>query len=297
MGLVRRRNLSGLIFVLPWLLGFVLFYGNQLVSTVWYAFNKITFPPEGGYAVTFVGLDNLRYALTQHAAFVRTLTESVGGLLIDVPLIIFFSLFMAVLINRKFKGRALLRAILFLPVIMTMPVIVRMLNVSLSEIGNGIGAATSVEATAAGLNASYITEFLSQIPGLGDAAEYVIGAIGRVYEIVRNSGVQILVFLAALQAISPAMYEVAQIEGATAYETFWKVTFPLVSPMILTNTVYTIVSLYAQSEVVTLAQTAAFGGSLNFGLSAVFSLLGVLAVSLVMLLICWFISKKVFYQW
>lgn len=299
-GLVQRRNLSGLVFVLPWLLGFVFFYGYQLTTTVWYCFNKIVFPPEGGYQVIFVGMENFRYAFTEHATFARTLTESLVNMLVDVPLIIFFSLFMAVLINRKFRGRTLFRAVLFLPVIMTTPVIVKMLNTSLTDLGNGMGssgAAASVAGATMGLNTSYLSTFFETIPALRGVADYIIGAIGRVYEIVRNSGVQILVFLASLQSISPAMYEVAKMEGATAYEIFWKVTFPLVSPMILTNTVYTIVNLYAQSEIVSLAQTVAFGGSLNFGLSAVFSLVGVASVALMMLIICWLISKKVFYQW
>lgn len=299
IGLVRRRNLSGLLFVLPWIIGFVCFYGQQLITTVWYSFSKITFPAEGGYKVTFVGLDNFRYALMEHATFVRTLTESMGNLLINVPLIIFFSLFMAVFINRKFRGRAMFRAILFLPVIMTTSVIVRTLNTSLGDLGNGMGysnAAAGVSTAVTGLNASYMSQYLDMLPALGWAAEYIIGAIGRVYEIVRSSGVQILVFLASLQSISPAMYEVAQIEGATGYETFWKITFPLVSPMILTNTVYTIVNLYTQSDIVTLAETVAFGGQLNFGLSAVISLMGVMSVALMLAVICWLISTKVFYQ-
>lgn len=296
LGLVRRRNLSGLLFIMPWLLGFVMFYAYQLITTIQYSLSKISFPDTGGYLVTFVGLENYRYALLEHASFTRTLTESVGNMLIDVPLIIFFSLFMAVLMNRKFHGRTVLRAILFLPVIMSMPAIVNVLNTSLGDIGNGMSTTVEVNTQVSGLNTAYLQQFLNGIPALSNLVDYIIGAISRVYDIIRNSGVQILVFLAALQSISPAMYEVAEIEGATGYETFWKITFPLVSPMILTNVVYTIVSLYAQSDVINLAQTTAFGSSLNFGLSAVFSILGVATVAMVMLLICAVIGRWVFYQ-
>lgn len=295
-GLVRRRNLSGILFILPWLLGFIMFYSYQLVTTLRYSLSSISFPETGGYLVTFVGLKNYRYAFLEHATFVRTLVESASNLLIDVPLIIFFSLFMAVMINRKFRGRTVLRAILFLPVIMSMPAIVRVLNTSLSDIGNGMSNTVEAQAQVSGLNTAYLQHFLEDIPALKDLVDYIIGAISRVYDIIRNSGVQILVFLAALQSVSPAMYEVAQIEGATGYETFWKITFPLVSPMILTNVVYTIVSMYAQSEIITLAQNTAFGSGLNFGLSAVFSIMGVTVVALMMLVICSIISKWVFYQ-
>ncbi len=296
LGLVRRRNLSGLIFILPWLLGFVMFYSYQLITTVRYSLSHISFPDAGGYLVTFVGLKNYRYAILEHATFVRTLVESMGNLLIDVPLIIFFSLFMAVMINRKFRGRTILRAILFLPVIMSMPVIVQVLNTSLGDIGNGISTTVEVTEQVSGLNTAYLQQFLKDIPVLADMMDYIIGAISRVYEIIRNSGVQILIFLAALQSVSPQVYEAAQIEGATGYEIFWKITFPLVSPMILTNVVYTIVSMYAQSDLITLAQNTAFGSSLNFGLSAVFSLMGVTAVALLMLVICSVVNKWVFYQ-
>lgn len=295
-GLVRRRNMSGIVFILPWLLGFLMFYSYQLITTIRYSLCNISFPETGGYLITFVGLKNYQYAFLEHATFVRTLTESVGNLLIDVPLIIFFSLFMAVMINRKFHGRTILRAILFLPVIMSMPAIVRVLNTSLSDIGNGMSTTVEVSTQVSGLNTAYLQQFLGNIPALGDMVDYIIGAISRVYDIIRNSGVQILVFLAALQSVSPQMYEVAQMEGATGYEIFWKITFPLVSPMILTNVVYTIVSMYAQSEVITLAQNTAFGSGLNFGLSAVFSIVGVAAVSLLMLAICGVIGKWVFYQ-
>jgi ABC-type sugar transport system permease subunit len=124
---------------------------------------------------------------------------------------------------------------------------------------------------------------------------YVIDAISQLYETIRASGVQILIFLAALQAIPGSLYEVAEIEGATAYESFWKITFPMVSPLILTNVVYTIVDTYQRSEIADFIYDIAFT-NFNFGLSSAMSVLSSTVVCLVLLLAGYGISKYVYYQ-
>ena len=73
---------------------------------------------------------------------------------------------------------------------------------------------------------------------------YVVQMINDIYDIVNRSGVQMLIFLAGLQSISPAIYESCQMDGATGWETFWKITFPMISPMILVNAVYTIIDSF-----------------------------------------------------
>ena len=123
---------------------------------------------------------------------------------------------------------------------------------------------------------------------------YITTAVQRINDIISASGVQIIIFIAALQSIQPSMYEVAKIEGATAYETFWKVTFPMVMPHLITNVVYTIVDNFAGSKVVDLAYTTAFG-EFNYGLSAVFSLASTLVTLLILALIVRLIQKRTFY--
>lgn len=297
-GLERRKTINGYFFVLPWAIGFLVFFASNLVQTIRYSFSKVTFNTDGtGYSMIYTGIENFRYALLEHGTFNRTLSESLGNILIDVPLIIFFSLFMAILINRKFPGRYLVRAILFLPVIMASGAIVSAMDSSLKDIVGGMSsvAVPSDNTSVVGLNAQYLMNYLVEF-GLSEfIVGYIANAIGRVYEIVRNSGVQILIFLASLQSIAPALYEVAQIEGATAYETFWKITFPMVSPLILTNVVYTIVDLYSQAEIVTLASSTAFR-QMNFGLSSAISIMSSTAICLILVVGCWLISRKVFYQ-
>ena len=121
-----------------------------------------------------------------------------------------------------------------------------------------------------------------------------MGAVNRINNIVSASGVQIVIFIAALQSIPSSMYEVAKIEGATGYETFWKVTFPMVMPHIITNIVYTVVDSFISSDVVTLAYNTAFT-EFNYGLSSVFSLVSTVVTCAILVLVCGFISRKTFY--
>lgn len=125
--------------------------------------------------------------------------------------------------------------------------------------------------------------------------EYIIGAVMRIYDIISSSGVQILIFLAALQAVPGSMYEVAKIEGATAYESFWKITFPMVSPLILTNMIYTIIDSFADSTVTRTIYETAFKTQ-NFGLSAAMAWLYTIVISLLLIIMGIIVSRKTFYQ-
>ena len=113
--LSQRRAIKGFLFITPWLIGFIWFYARSLFMTIQFSFSEMVVNPGGGYTLDFVWLDNFIYAFRAHATYKQVLTTSVGNMMVDVPLITFFSLFMAMLLNRKFRGRTLVRAIFFLP--------------------------------------------------------------------------------------------------------------------------------------------------------------------------------------
>ena len=167
-----------------------------------------------------------------------------------MPIILVFSLFVAVLLNRKFIGRGIARAVFFLPVIVTTGVVMTAFNgasdtsaVFEGDVSNGIMFST--------MNA---TEVLSSL-GLGEQITgYMIAISDRIFDVVWDSGIQIILFLAALQSISPALYEACDVEGATAWEKFWLITFPSVSPIILVNVVYTIVDTFSDPSNAVLSQ-------------------------------------------
>ncbi|MCL1988061.1 MAG: sugar ABC transporter permease [Firmicutes bacterium] len=296
MTLQRRETVWGFLFISPWLVGITVFFLFNLFEAIIFSFNTIIVDPvAGGFTMDFVGLSNFRFILLEHGSYNQQLVESLTGMLVNVPLIIFFSLLMAVLLNRKFMGRGLVRAIFFLPVIMATTAIQSTLELTMGMMMGGVSSVpTEVMQAQMGFNANSIAMLVTSFGVPIQVAQYIIAAVSALHEIIRASGVQILIFLAALQAIPPSMYEVCQIEGATSYETFWKVTIPMVSPLILTNVVYTIVDTFAQSQVVQTAHNQAFVMQ-QFGVSAAMSLVSSLLACVLLLFVGWIISKRVFY--
>lgn len=294
MSLIQKRAVTGLLFITPWLIGFLWFYLKGFIQAVRFSLSDMQMLETGGYQLNFTGLANFRYALFQDANYNQTLVSSIGNMLIDVPLIIFFSLFIAIILNSKFRGRTIFRAILFLPIILNSGAISASIALAQQAVSGGVAAVSSEAAAASGVNIEYLLSMLTDLGFPAALADYLIAAVGRIFDIVQASGVQIIIFIAALQSVPGALYEVSQIEGATAYETFWKVTFPMVSPLIVTNVVYTIVDAFIKSEVVQEAYEMAFT-NYNWGVSVAMSLMSSLVVCLVLVVIVKLISSKVFY--
>lgn len=292
--LTQKQSLTGLVFIAPWLVGFIWFYGKSLVQAFQFSLCKLDMLDTGGYSLRFVGLDNYKYALFEDATYNQILVDSIKNMVIDVPLIIFFSLFVAILCNSKFKGRTLVRAILFLPIIMNAGAINTAMEMARQAVSGGVSAVSAEAAVTQGINMDYFMNLFSNLGFPIGILDYIAGAVARIYDIVQASGVQIIIFIAALQSVPGSLYEVAKIEGATAYETFWKVTFPMVSPLIITNVVYTIVDSFVDSEVVEKAYEVAFT-NFDWGISVAMSVLSSVIVCILLLIVCKLISKKTFY--
>ncbi|MDE7327149.1 MAG: sugar ABC transporter permease, partial [Lachnospiraceae bacterium] len=250
MTLTGKRAVVGLLFISPWIVGFLAFYVRSFIMTIQFALSEVTVNPGvGGYSLRFTALENFVYEFTKHPKFSQTLVTSLQDILIDVPLIVFFSLFMALLLNKKFPGRTLVRAIFFIPVIMNADAIVSAIEMARSAMMGGVSATSAAiaESSSSGVNMDYYLSLFKELALPDSLLDYVVGAIGRINDIISASGVQIVIFIAALQSIPSSLYEVAKIEGATGYETFWKVTFPMVLPHIITNIVYTVVDSFTNS--------------------------------------------------
>ena len=243
----KRKERAGWFFVLPFLIGFVCVYLPIITDSVWLAFNELTILPEG-YVLTFVGLENFSDALTKDPQFVQVLLSGLGELAFQVPAILLFSLFMAVLLNQKMAGRAAFRAIFFLPVILATGIMesIEISNILGSSLGDSAGIDDGSGGNASGgiVSALDVEALFANMKVGTELVGYVVGIINDIYSIVNRSGVQMLIFLSGLQSISPSIYESCQMEGATAWETFWKITFPMISPMILVNAFYTIIDSF-----------------------------------------------------
>ncbi len=294
MSLIQKRAVTGFLFITPWLIGFLWFYAKGFIQAVRFSLSNMTMKETGGYVLDFIGLDNYKYIFLQHASYNQTLVSSVGNMVIDVPLIIFFSLFIAILLNSKFKGRTLMRAILFLPIIMNSGAISASIELAQQAVSGGVAAVSTEAAVSGGVNIEYLLGMLTDLGFPVALTDYIVAAVGRIFDIVQASGVQIIIFIAALQSVPGSLYEVSKIEGATAYETFWKVTFPMVSPLIVTNVVYTIVDGFMNSEVVDMAYDMAFT-SFNWSVSVTMSLVSSFVVCILLAVVTKLISSKVFY--
>jgi len=299
LSLTGKKAVVGLIFVLPFLIGFTVFIAYGLFTTIRMSFSDVVVAgATSGVEMVWNNFANYVQAFTVHPTFSEVLGTSILNMIIDVPLIIFFSLFMALLINQKFRGRTVVRAIFFLPVILGAPAIANALTMARAMMVGGVSPASAEVMASIGsnmnVNVNYYLNMLGDLaipPGL---LNYIVGAVGRINNIIIASGVQIVIFLAALQSIPPSVYEAAKIEGATPYETFWLITFPMVSPLILTNVVYTIIDSFTSSPVVTLSYNVIFS-DYNYGLGSVFSLVSSLAVCLILVIVAFLLGRKTFY--
>ncbi|MGB4648186.1 MAG: sugar ABC transporter permease [Acetivibrionales bacterium] len=292
LNLNRKRAMIGYLFVLPFIIGLITFFLVPLIQSFIFSINKLEVV-EGGYNLLPVGLSNYNRALRVHATYARDLVESVLYMLTNVPLIIIFSFFAANLLNQKFKGRSLARAIFFLPVILTSGV---MLVIDSGDLLQSSLGMTQTDGQEGAFRAVELARLLLRSRLSPTFIDYIMSAVDRIYEIVSASGVQILVFLAGLQSISPSLFEASNIEGATGWENFWKITFPMVSPLILVNTVYSIIdSLTNSSNVVMgMIRDTAFASN-DFGLSSAMAWLYFLAILAIVGIVVKLVSKVVFY--
>lgn len=243
----QRRSVTGLLFVLPFVIGLLLFILRPMITSIQMSFSKVNLNgAAGGFSMEFVGWANFLQALTIDKDFNRLLTESVRDTLIDGVCIIIFSLIIAVILNRKFPGRGAVRAIFFMPVILASGVVLGMekSNMLLQGIQDLQSASTNTTIT------TTVQELLLGAFGntAGELISLIMNIINHFYDIVVASSIQTVIFLSALQTINPSIYEAAEMEGCGAWEKLWKITIPLLSPMILVNWIYTIIDRFVRAD-------------------------------------------------
>ena len=299
----KKKARGGWLFVLPFVIGFLLIYLPIIIDSIRYSFCRMLPAKTAGAKPTFefVGWTNYNNALFEDPDFVETLVLGLKDMIMDIPMILIFSLFMAVLLNQKMVGRAAFRAIFFIPVILSTGLMetIEAQNIvgqnmdSVGGIDDGSGQSAATDLVSS-LDIQQMFDGMAIGEGL---VTYVTSAINNIYDIVNRSGVQMLIFLAGLQSISPAIYESVQIDGASAWETFWKITFPMISPMILVNAIYTIIdSFTTNSNVVMTYISRQYNQADGKVLSSAMSWMYFLIVLGIIGLVAAIMSAYVFYQ-
>lgn len=223
----QRETLSGLLFFLPWVIGFLAITCYPLIYSIVISFNQVAIRP-GEVVLEPVGWEYFRQALFLDTEFPTLLVTSVTQVAIGTPISVVFALVMALLLNRGFKGRTVYRMIFFMPVIiMSGPVMSELMTET---------SAMSIDMDLMGLNA--ILMELDKGWSL-----LLLKVLNSFIKILWFCGVQIIVFLVALQKIDGSMYEAASIDGASPWEAFWKITLPHLRPIIMLNAIYTIIEM------------------------------------------------------
>lgn len=264
-----REALHGYGFILVWVLGFSLFTFLPLIETFRYSLNEVTVSATG-IDLTFVQWANYTRALFTDPNFVELLIGYTVETLVSVPIVLIFSMVIALFLNLDFKFKGLFRVIFFLPVVITSGPVIRELTAQ---------GATSAPGIA---NVPAVAEFLLELPrALRNPVEYLLTSF---ILILWFSGVQILIYLASLQKVDRSIYEAASIDGASAWETFWKITLPSLSTATVVNAIYTIITLshFSENKVIqyVYSQTYNVHGGIGYASAMAFIYFGVMVVLL-----------------
>lgn len=291
-GLQRRQAIAGYLFISPFIVGFLVFMMKPFFQSLYMSFCDVQIGA-GSFEPVWEGMTNYIKAFRVDPEFTRLLVEEISRMVIYSLAIMVFSFFVSLILNQKFRGRALVRAIFFLPVILSSGVIIGL------ETDNALMASleASIEMTTEGISITAALESILKTAGVGTRAfETVFEIIDNIYDVAVSSGIQIIIFLSGLQTIPVSMYEAADIEGCTKWESLWKITFPMISSLFLVNWIYTIVDFCMRSDNEVIDKiTTIMVEQINYGLGSAMAWVYFAIVMLIIAVSSFIISKRVYY--
>ncbi len=290
----RRKALYGYGFLSIWILGTIYFFIKPLIVSLWYSLN-VTEVTLGEMKTQFNGIQNYIDAFRKDTDYTEALLAVLKDTLWRTPLIIIFAIFVAVILNQKFRGRTFARAVFFLPVIIATGPVITIINGDMDTSGYSGGAdqfSTMFETDMAGALLNFLGVY-----NISDQVTEIISLMtSDIFNLVWSTGIQIIIFLAALQGIPVSAKEAASIEGATAWEFFWKITLPYISPMIVVNLVYTIVDSFVAPNNAVMTLVLQEASAWNHGYSAAMAWAYFLIVILALCIVFPIVNKFVYYE-
>lgn len=255
-GIEALKSRYGYLFLSPWIFGVIVFVLVPLGTSFYYSFSDVSMRAEG-LVTDFIGLENYHYLFLEDPYYVDRVVGSVSSLFTSVPIVVALSMILAIILNQKFRGRLLARAVFFLPVLIASSAVMSVLT--------GFGMQDEMMGTADAAGVGQAAEYMQVIDfsallaslNLPDQISGLIqGYLSNTFNLIWSCGVQILLFVAGLQTIPAQLYEVGKVEGITAWEEFWYITVPMLGRVILLVLFYTMVELFiTKGEVVSIAIT------------------------------------------
>lgn len=274
----RKKAMYGRAFISVWVIGVLLFFAIPFVKTLIYSFNDVSFSGGNGLSLEFLGIESYKRMFTADNEMLPKLTDMLLSLLYNVPVTVMFSLFIAVVLNAPFRGRAIFRSIFFMPVIVMSGTImllfksdeVAMLLFNTTDAGNNFFE-----------NITILNELFTNF-GWGEEFIGIIqNIVSGVINVCWSCGVQYILCLAALQGIPDSLYEVARVEGATKWEEFWKLTFPMCRPVLFVCIIYTVITNASEGQFTNYIQSVSFT-DFDYGYASALAMLYCLTVLLIL---------------
>ncbi|MGN1319828.1 MAG: carbohydrate ABC transporter permease [Acutalibacteraceae bacterium] len=289
-GIEELKSRYGLMFILPWIIGLIMFFFVPIIQSLFYSFCSVVITSDG-VITTWVGLENYHELLKVDPNYTTWLSESVLNFAYSLPIILVLSLVLAMILNQKFRGRIFFRALYFLPVIIAtgkvMGYIFMTTNEDLASMGISSGMSSgliSVEDLTGALNLS------------NEIADFVSTAINNIFNLVWSCGIQIVLFIAGLQSIPASLYEASRVEGATKWEEFWFITFPMLSRITLLVGVFTMVELFIneRSPMIEQVYSRMRGGQYDISSAMIwfYFIIAIAIMGILMLLFMKFVMKR-----
>jgi len=290
-GIERLKSKYGLMFISPWIVGLLLFFVLPIITSLYYSFCKVELGA-GGIESDFSGFKNFGYILNTHPFYTKNLTESLTEIAYSLPAIFVISLVLALMLNQKFRGRTFFRALYFLPVIVARGVVVDLLfAVNTDAMASG-GANQELSS-----NMIDFTEIIKNL-GLPDKiSEYISLIMDNIFNLVWHSGIQIILFISGLQSIPDLLYEVAEVEGCSKWESFWFITFPMLSRVTLLVIVFTIVELLTDKSNVVMRLVITTLSNLEYGVGAAMAWLYFIVIGLCLSLVMFLLDRFWLRRW
>lgn len=258
----QRTALNGHLYVLPFYIGFIFFFLTPIIKSISYVFCNVSFDVTG-VLTEFTGLENLKFIFNKDLDFKGNLVTSVTALLWKTPVILILSLLLAMIANINMPGKGVIRSVFFLPVILSSGVVLD--TIREDDIAGLMMRGSVVSANGSVVSSNSLANMLEQAGLSISIVNLFINISNNIFDLLFNCGIPMLIFLSGLQGISPSLYEASSVEGATAWDNFWKITLPMIMPVALINLVYIIVDNFASSSNLVMQQVLASVELLKLG--------------------------------
>ena len=288
----KRNSRNGFLFTVPWLIGVALFFLKPMFQSIAFAFSDVKITTTG-FGLDFLGFGNFKYALYESPEYLNNLLDSLSEFAYQIPIILILSFIIAVVLNGKFRGRTVFRSLYFIPVILANSVVMTFL-----------GGSETIEELGAVTQSTYLDgliDFEKLFLQMGiptEATGIIFGYIDEIFDLVWQSGVQIVLFISGLQSIPEQLYEVSKVEGASKWEEFWYITVPMLGNSIVLVVIYTVIEFCVSTEnkVVSQAYTMLLGQQI-YGKSSAMLWLFFVIVAAIMAAIYMFFDRACLKKW